>query len=463
LLLAWWLSSALVSVAPADMAGLVTVLDPRVLAFTLLVTCAVGLAFGIAPALDISRGALTPALNEGGTRTSGSRRSTRVRDVLVTMEVAVAVVLLAGSALLVRSFVGLTRVDTGIATHNLMTFDITLSGERAEYQSKQVAFYTELLDRLRTVPGVTAAGGAATLPIGGDDFGTGYVVEGKPPAQPGQMPQAGYQIVMPGYFEAMGIPLRAGRDFRASDDRQSAPVILVNETFARREWPGEEAIGRRVRFDDSGQWMTVVGVVGDIRHLGPSVPPRAELYHSFTQRSFPFISLVVRTQGDPYAVLPSIRRAAHDLDPDLPLAHPRTMDEHIAKALARPKFLSALVTGFGAIAVTLAVIGMYGLIAWSVAQRRKEIAVRVALGAKGNAVVGLILRKALMLTAIGLIVGLAAARAASGVLNGLLFGVAATDALAFAGATVVIALVALAASYVPARRALRVDPVSLLR
>jgi predicted permease len=463
LALAAWLSRLLTVVAPADMAGLVTLLDPRVLGFALLSAGVVGLAFGAAPAFEASRGALAPALNDGGARSSASRRTTRLRDALVTAEIAVALVLLAGSALLVRSFVHLTRVDTGIATHNLLTFDIGLTGERAAYQAKQVAFYAQMLERLRALPGVTAAGAAVTLPIGGDDFGTGYVVDGKPPLPDGRMPQAGYQIVMPGYFDAMGIPLRSGRDFRMTDDRASAPVIMVNETLAQREWPGGDAIGRRVRFDDSGEWMTVVGVVGDIRHLGPSQPPRAELYQTVTQRSFPFLSFIVRTQGDPYSALPTIRRAIGELDADMPLAHPASMDEHIEHALARPKFLSALVTAFGAVAVMLAVIGVYGMMAWSVAQRRQEIAVRVALGARRNAVLALVLRKALALTTIGIAAGLAAARAAAGALNGLLFGVEAGDAVAFGVTAVIVAGVALAASYLPARRALRIDPVSLLR
>jgi putative ABC transport system permease protein len=461
--LAWWLSSSLLSLAPADLEGTLTVLDPRVLGFCLVVTLAVGLAFGVVPALEVSRDALTPSLNEGGTRTSGSRRTTRIRDLLVVLEIAVALVLFVGSVLLVRSFVGLTRVDTGIATHNLMTFDVRLAGDRAEYQSKQVAFYNELLDRLRTVPGVSAAGAAVTLPIGGDDFGTGYRVEGKP-AEPGTPPpQAGYQIVMPGYFGAMGIPLRAGRDFRASDTRDAPTVVMVNETLARREWPGQDPVGRRIRFDDSGDWFTVVGVVGDIRHLGPSVPPRPELYQAVTQRSFPFIAVVVRTTSDPYAVLPSIRRAMRDLDPDVPAAHARTMDEHIAHVLSRPKFLSALVTGFGSIAVLLAVIGIYGMMSWSVAQRRQELALRMALGARANALLQLVLRKALLLAAAGIVAGLAAARAATGVLAGLLYGIQPTDPSVFALTAAVVAAVALAACYVPARRALRVDPVSLLR
>ena len=239
--------------------------------------------------------------------------------------------------------------------------------------------------------------------------------------------------------------------------------MLVNDTFARREWFGADPIGRRVRFDDANQWMTVVGVVGDIRHLGPSVPPRPELYQAVPQRSFPFMAFVVRTAGDPYAALPSIRRAIGQLDPAMPLAHTRTMDEHIAHALSRPRFLSVLVTAFGAVAVVLAVIGIYGMMAWSVSQRKHEIAIRLALGAKNDAVIGLVLRKGVILTVAGICAGLLAARAATGVLTGLLFGVEPTDLSVFALTAVLIAIIALAACYVPVRRAIRVDPVTLLR
>jgi putative ABC transport system permease protein len=461
--LAWSASSWLLALAPSDMAVMTRLVDARVLAFSLVMTAIVGIAFGTVPAVEFSRSALTPALAEGSTRSSGSRRTRRIRDALVATEIAVALVLLTGSILLVRSFLALTRVDTGIATHNLLTFDVTLAGDRGAYQAKQVAFYSAMLDRLRTVPGVTAAGAAVTLPIGGDDFGTGYLVEGQPAPRTGQTPHAGYQIVMPGYFDAMGIPLRAGRDFRASDDRRAPAVVLVNETLARQQWPDADPIGRRVRFDDAADWMTVVGVVGDIRHLGPSVPPRPELYQAVLQRSLPFMAFVVRTEADPYAVLPSIRRAIGELDPDMPLAQVRTMDEHIARALSRPKFLSVLVTGFGAAAVVLAVIGIYGMMAWSVAQRRQEIAIRIALGAKADALMGLVLRKGLLLAGVGICAGLVLARAASRVLIGMLFGIEPTDPAAFLLTAAVVALVALTACYIPARRALHVDPASLLR
>jgi predicted permease len=363
--------------------------------------------------------------------------------------------------LLVRSFLTLTRVDIGMDPHNLLTFDITLSGDRAEYQAKQVQFYTAMLDRIAAVPGVRAAGAAATLPIGGDDFATGYVVEGQPRVHPA--PRAGYQIVMPGYFAAMGIPVTAGRDFRNTDTRTEAAVALVNETFARQCWPGLDPVGRRVRFDDDAAWMTVVGVVRDIRHLGPSSPPRPEIYQSVMQRSFPFIAFVVRTDRDPHAMAPSIRAAVSALDPNLPLSHVRTMEEHLAANLARPKFLSTLVSMFGVLAVSLALVGVYGMMAWSVTERRQEIAIRMALGARRSAMVLMVLRRALALALAGLAVGLCAAPAAARLLSGFLYGIGATDAAALLVPCIGLPAVAVLSSLGPALRASRIEPAALVR
>jgi putative ABC transport system permease protein len=462
-LLAWGGTAALLRLAPPDMASAGAQFDLRVLAFTAGAAVLSGLAFGVLPAVQFSRGDLSGTLAEGSTRGSGSRRSGRIRDALVVAEIAVALVLLVGSTLLVRSFAALSRVDTGIDTRNLLTFDVKLSGPRAEYQARQVQFYDALERRLEAVPGVVSAGSAVTLPIGGDDFGTHFLVEGRPTPKPGFEPGAGYQIVMPGFFRAMGIPITSGRDVRDSDTRTSPRVALVNETLARQQWPGEDPIGRRVRFDDEDAWMTVVGVVGDIRHLGPAVPPRPELYQPSSQRSLPFMAFVVRTSGDPHAAVPALRRAAAELDPALPLANVKTMDEHIARALARPRFVSTLVTAFGALALTLAIVGIYGVMAWSVAERMREFAIRLALGVGGPALVRSVLGKALALAGAGILAGLAGARAATGVLSGMLYGIAATDGVTFAATAAAVALVALAACYVPARRAVRADPITLLR
>jgi putative ABC transport system permease protein len=456
-----WGASALAALAPGDAALAGATIDARVLLFTFAAAILVGIAFGLAPAVELSGRGLSQALADGGTRSSGSRGSGRVRDVLVSLQLAVAVVLLMGSVLLVRSFLTLTRVDIGIDPHNLLTFDITLSGDRSEYQAKQVQFYAAMLDRIAAVPGVRAAGAAATLPIGGDDFATGYVVEGQPRLHPA--PRAGYQIVMPGYFAAMGIPVTAGRDFRKTDTRTEAPVVLVNETFARQCWPGLDPVGRRVRFDDDAGWMTVVGVVRDIRHLGPSSSPRPEIYQSMMQRSFPFIAFVVRTDRDPHAMAPSIRAAVSALDPNLPLSHVRTMEEHLATNLARPKFLSTLVSMFGVLAVSLALVGVYGMMAWSVTERRQEIAIRMALGARRSAMVLMVLRRALALTLAGLAVGLCAAPAAARLLRGFLYGVSATDAAALLVPCIGLPAVAVLSSLGPALRASRIEPAALVR
>jgi putative ABC transport system permease protein len=464
LVLAWWGAGMLSRLAPADfIGGRAPALDLRVLAFVLLVSLACGLAFGVFPALQLSRDALAGALGEGSTRALGSRRGGRTRDALVAIEIAVAVVLLVGSVLLVRSFRALTRVDVGLDTHNLLTFDLNLTGERAQYQARQVQFYEALQQRLARVPGVRSVGAAVTLPIGGDDFGTAYRPEGMAIPNAASAPTGGYQIVAPGYFAAMGIPVKSGRDVRASDTRDAEPVVLVNEALAREAWPGQDPVGKRLKLDASDPWSRVVGLVGDIRHLGPSVPPRAEVYQADSQRSFPFMAFVVRTEGDPYALAPSIRRAAAELDPALPLAGLKTMDEHLQRALAKPKFFSTLVSAFGVLAVTLALIGIYAMMAWSVSERRQEFAIRLALGARSPVLVQMVLWKAMILAGIGITAGLAGARAATGVLAGLLYGVQPTDPAAFAITGALVAVVALAACYVPVRRATRVDPVSLLR
>jgi len=465
IVLAWWGMASLSAAAPTDfIADNSLHLDARVLAFALGVSVICGLGFGAVPALQLSRDALAGALGEGGARSSGSRRAGHTRDLLVAVEIAVAVVLLVGSVLFVRSFLHLSRVDVGLDTRNLLTFDVSLAGERAQLQSRQVQFYEALQQRLSQVAGVRAVGAAVTLPIGGDDFATPYRPEGRAFPDAASVPRAGYQVITPGYFTAMGIPLKGGRDLRSSDLRDSEPVVVVNEQFAREAWPGQDPIGRRLKFDPSDTaWTRVVGLVADVRHFGPASPPRPEVYQPDSQRSFPFMAFVVRTEADPASVIPSLRRTAAELDPTLPLAGLKTMDEHLQRSLARPRFLSTLVTAFGALAVTLALVGIYAMMAWSVSERRQEFAIRLALGARGSSVMQMVLRRALGLAGAGILAGLLAARAASGVLTGMLFDVRPTDPAAFAATAAIVAVVAVAACCVPARRAIRVDPVTLLR
>ncbi|HEX6464707.1 MAG TPA: ABC transporter permease, partial [Vicinamibacterales bacterium] len=453
MLLAWWGTATLLRFAPPDLTSGGAAFDVRVLVFTLAIALVSAVAFGTLPAIQLSTGDLSSELAESSVRTTGSRRSGFVRDALAVSEIALAVVLLVGAGLLTRSFLALSRVDTGIDTRNLMTFDVKLTGIRAQSQARQVEFYAALQRRFERVPGVIAAGSAVTLPIGGDDFGTGILIEGRPVPRPGDEPHGGYQVTMPGFFTAMGIPIRQGRDFTASDTHTSVPVVLVNEALARQQWPGTDPIGRRIRFNADGPWMTVVGVVGDIRHSGPSVPPRPEVYQPASQRSFPFMAFVVRTAGDPYTFAQTIRRAAAEIDPILPLANMKTMDEHVAAKLARPRFLSLLVVLFGVLALILAIVGIYGVVAWSVGERRREFAIRIALGARSRLVAAMVLRRAMTLAGIGIAAGIAGTRAGTHVLMGLLFSVRPADRLTYALIAAIVAAVALAASAVPVRRA----------
>jgi predicted permease len=464
LLVAWWAQSALIRLSPAEVLRMGEArIDPVVLVFTATLAVITGILFGFIPALQASGGRTNTDLHDGGTRASGGRRSNRTREALVSVQLAVALVLLVGAMLLLRSFSVLQHVDTGIDTHNLLTFNLFLSGPHAESQSKQAAFYDEALVRIRSLPGVAAAGAAVTLPIGGDDFSASYIVDGRPAPIPGQEPSAGFQVVTPGYFAAMGIPLLSGRDFQASDDQSAPPVILINHALAQREWPGEDPIGRRMRTGADESWMTIVGVVGDIRHRGPASPPRAEFYQPHTQRSFSFMAFVVRTTHDPAAVVRSIRSEITRLEPTQPISAVATMDEHLARSLSRPRFMSTLVAMFGMVALALSVVGIYGVMAYSVTQRTREIAIRMALGARAGAVMTMILSRTMWLTAIGVTAGLAGATAATRVLSGLLFGVAARDATVFVAAAAVLAVAALLAGAIPALRATRIQGAEALR
>jgi putative ABC transport system permease protein len=466
LAIAWLGRRWLVALAPVEIPRLSeTGLDPTVLAFTLLVSILTGVTFGLVPAWHATAGSVTSDLKDADTRGTSGPRTGRLRDVLVAAQVAIALVLLVGAGLLLRSLTTLTRVDTGIDTRNLITFDMALGGARATEHDRRLAFYSEMLTALASVPGVRATGAAATLPIGGDDFSTPFAVEGAPMPAAGAGPSAGYQVVSPGYFDAMGIRIRSGRDVRPSDTTTAAPVVLVNETMAAWQWPGQDPIGRRIRTgqDPSNPWRTVVGVVSDIRHLGPASPPRPEIYQPLGQVSFTSMAFVVRTEGNAAAVVPALRAAVARRDPLQPISRVSTMDEHIARALSRPHFLSTLIGSFAALALMLAVVGIYGVMAYAVVQRTREIAIRCALGARPADVVRMVLVKACWLAAGGVASGVAASIALGRVLAGQLFGVAPTDPLTYTTVAALLVGVTLVAGAIPAARATRIDPTLAMK
>jgi putative ABC transport system permease protein len=462
-LLAWAASRWIVSMSPGglprvDDAGL----DAVVLAFSLLSALVTGLAFGAAPAWQVSRTAPGQHLADGGVRGASSAPGRRTREVLVVAEIAVALVLLVGAGLLLRSFHALASVDTGIAAAKLLTFELRAP---AQDGARRVQFYTSVLERLRAQPGVVAAGAAVTLPIGGDTFSTRYLVDGAPLPVAGAEPSAGYQIVTPGYFDTLGTPVRAGRDVREADGADAPLVVLVNDTLARQAWPDRHPVGRRVRFGRGADapWHTVIGVVADVRHTGPSAPPRPEIYQPLAQRPFGSMAFVVRTSTDPAALVPLVRRAIADLAPGLALAKVATMDEHVERALSRPRFLSTLVAAFGALALALALVGIYGVMSYAVTERRQEIAIRMALGAQRGAILRMVLRRATLLSALGVTGGIAAAWAMTGIVSGLLFGIQPTDVPTFAAASLGLAMVSIMVAALPAWRASRNTAESLLR
>jgi predicted permease len=463
---AFWAGKGLVSLSPGGILRLSdTSIDPAVLAFTLLIAISTGLLFGALPAWQVSRSSPNEDLQDGGARGSEGTRGGRMRDVLVAVEVAIALVLLVGAGLLLRSFSALSSVDTGIDLHNLLTFSVTAPGGRGTPAPRQVAFYDRLLERVESLPGVARAGAAVTLPIGGDDFSTGYFVEGQPLPPAGQESSAGWQIVSRGYFEAIGMHMLSGRGFRAGDTTASTPIAIVNETLARQAWPSADPVGRRVRLgrDADDPWLIIVGVVSDMRHRGPASPPRPEIYQPVTQHAFSSMAVVVRTTADPLSIVPLIRAEVSALDPSLPISHVSTMEEHVERALSRPRFMSTLTMTFGALAVVLALVGVYGVMAASVAQRTREIAIRIAVGARASDVVRMVALRAAVLTGAGVAAGLMGAWASSRVLAGLLFGVTANDGPTYLVSAVALLAVALAAAAVPAFRAARIDGSQVLR
>ncbi|MEN3339375.1 MAG: hypothetical protein V7647_3051 [Acidobacteriota bacterium] len=464
--LASWAARALIGLTPGSVLRLSdTHTDPVVLTFTLAIAIATGLGFGALPAWQVSRSSPNQDLHDGGARGSAGAQGRRARSVLVAAEIAVALVLLVGAVLFLRSFSALSAVDTGLDTAHLLTFSVTAPGGRTATAAEQRAFYEQLLQAIESLPGVTRAGAAVTLPIGGDDFSTRYTVEGAPLPLPGQEPSSGWQIVSPQYFDAIGMRMVSGRGFRAGDTADAPPTVVVNQSLARQVWPGAEAVGRRLRLgrDPQDPWMTVVGVVSDVRHRGPAAPPRQEIYQPLSQRSFGSMAFVVRTGVDPYSTVPLIRNEIARLAPSLPMAHVATMEEHVARALSRPRFMSVLTAVFGGLAVALALVGIYGVMAASVSQRTREIAIRIALGARTFEVVAMIAREAGTLAIAGVVVGVLAAWAASRVLAGLLFGVSAGDPSTYVDSPCALLIVALAAGAIPALRAARIDGAQVLR
>jgi predicted permease len=384
----------------------------------------------------------------------------------VVVEVAVSLVLLSGAAALARSFVRIQQVSPGFDASGVITAQILLpsSANRsfAEQGPGWSAVFHEYLDRVRAIPGVEAAAAVSVLPLGGGWESTSFSIEGRPAPATGQRVEAQYSVVTPQYFEAMRIPLREGRVLAASDRGDSPQVIVVSREMAERYWPGESVLGKRITVF-SNTPMTIVGVVGDVRQTSLIEPVRPMMYIPLTQLSYPAMTIVARSSGDPVALVPAMRRELRAMNPQLPLDEIRTLDAVLDASLAQRRFGMLLLGFFAVSALALVVIGLYGVIAYGVAQRTHEIGVRAALGASRRDVFRLILVEGARVTTIGLAIGLAGALALSRVLQSMLYGVSAVDPAALAGVTALLALTALAATGIPARRAMIIEPVEALR
>lgn len=444
-----------------------TRMDLPVLLFTVLVTLATGILFGLAPVFHSTRPSAHEVLKEGA-HGSSSGSSHWLRGALVIAELALSLTLLAGAGLLVRSFLRLGEVDAGFRPDGVLTMRLSLPPERYSRPQQEHAFYRDLLERLRQLPGVDAAGAVTGLPLSGTGWSGTAFIDTQAVSPQDATPEVDQRPITPGYFEALGTPLLRGRYFDQRDTETSAPVAIVDETLAKTYWPGQDAIGRRIKTggrDSSSPWRTVVGVVRHIRYRTLESPSRVEFYWPYSQTPFPVgtMSLAIHTGADPRTLTHAVERLVIGLDPNQPVYRVRTMHELMSESLARRRLSMFLLGIFAAVALALAAVGIYGVMSYSVAQRAREMGIRMALGARSMDVMRLVLGQSLWLITAGLLAGIAGSLLLTRYLSSLLFHVPATDPLTYAIVASVLAAVALLASFIPTWRAATIDPVHALR
>jgi putative ABC transport system permease protein len=445
-------------------------LDGNVLLFTLAVSVVTGLIFGLAPALHLTKRTVTQSLRDGTGRTTASGARQQVRRLLVVSEVALAVILVVGSGLMLRSFAELQKVDPGFDPDGLLTFQLFLPAATYPDPPAQAAFLDRLLERMRSLPGVTSAAAMSGMPPRRDVNANDTDFEGLVPTEDGPAFNTDYwQFVTGDYLETMDIPLRDGRLFTNADEG-GTPVVLINERLARVFYPEMNPLGRRLRPPGDGNpWLTIVGIVKDVKQGGLEEETGTEIYFLYPQvaRAVGFaprtMNIVLRTAGDPMQLANVVRSEVRTLDGQLPVANLASMNDVMYEAVSRPRFITLLLAVFAVVALALAAIGTYGVMAYAVAQRRQEIGIRMALGAQASSVLGMVLGQGIAVAGLGLVIGIAGAFALTRLLSSLLFNISATDPLAFLSAPLLLGAVALAACYIPALRATRVDPAIVLK
>jgi putative ABC transport system permease protein len=451
-------------------------LDIRVLAFTFAVSILTGVIFGLAPALQSSFTRSSETLKEGE-RGSSDAGSHRLRSALVVAELSLSLALLLGTGLLVRSFVRVLQVNAGFDTHNVLSATMRLSEVNYKDPAKAEAYYRDVMQRVQAIPGVLSASAITPLPLSGNEWDTSYWIEGGPEPEPGKFPSTEIGFFDPEYLKTMEIPLLAGRTFTAADNLTSLPVIVVNDEFVKKHWPNDNPIGKRMKLSvgpggktaegTESPWRTVVGVIGTVKQYGLDSPVVPQVYFPYAQpdgnAAMSFRYLVVRTAGDPLALSETLRKTVAGADPDQAISNVESMDQYLGETLASRKLVMGLLAAFAGLAMLLAGIGIYGVISYTVAQRTREIGIRMALGARREQVLGLILRGAGIVISASIVIGTVLALALGRSLKAFLYGVPATDAGVFSVVILFLALIALLASYLPARRATKVDPMIALR
>jgi putative ABC transport system permease protein len=471
LLLAFWSLDLLVSLKPANLPRLAEIgVDRTVFLFTLAISVVTGLLFGVAPALQVSKMDLNEGLKESSLGGTDSPRRHRLRALLVVSEVALSLVLLVGAGLMIRSFSRLLAVDPGFKADHVLTAFVSLPVSKYPKREEQTAFFDRLLERLRNVPGVSAAGLVTDIPLYGGSS-TGFDVDGRPEALPGQRPMTDYRLINADYFAAMGMKLVKGRAFSRYDTEAAPGVVIINETMATRFFAGEDPIGRRLDLSgDPKDLREIVGVVGDVRNYGVDEDVKPEVYVPFLQSAPDYLSgvvsamtIVVRSAIAPTALGSALREQVQALDKDQPVSEIKTMEWYLADSMAQRRFNMLLLGVFAGLALVLAAVGIYGVIAYTVTQRTHEMGIRIALGAKGGDILRLVFSNAMATTLIGIALGLGAAFALTRLLRSLLYQVSPTDPFVFAAIPLLLLSVAVIATYLPARRAMKVNPITALR
>ena len=470
LLLAVWAIEAVKGLEPQGIPRLADVrIDGPVAAFATALAVLTGLVFGLFPAFHATRTAPGGTLKDAGRGTLTTRRGSRLRGALVIVEMALAVMLLAGAGLLIRSFARLASVDPGFHVEQALTFELSLPDARYEQEAQQIAFFDQLEPRLRSIPGVRNVGAVLSLPLSGASIVLTFEVAGRPPLPPSQQPAMQVRVATPAYFQTIGIPLRRGRLFDERDREGTTPVVLLTERAVQQYFPGEDPLGRKITLGwgrGAGRPRAggeVVGVIGDVKDAGLDEADPPQIFLAYRQWPVHSMAVVVTTAVPPSSIADAVRRQVYAIDPNMPVANVRTLEQIVARSISQPRFYTTLLAVFAILALVLAAIGIFGVLSYAVAQRTREIGIRMALGARSRTVVGLVVRQAMALAAAGVAAGMIAAWWVSGLLATLLFEVTPRDPLTYGGVAGTLALVALFAAYVPARRATRVDPVVALR